>query len=90
MKKFKETLVSTIERTELDLEYPFYTSPASDERNDVEEVSDTFSDVPSLDITEAINILLKLKDDGSNRVRIAEHGDHHGYYFYGVKLEEVK
>ena len=86
MKKFKETLVKKISKTEIDLDSPFYTG---DERNEVEVITDNITYSPSMDIDEAINILNELKKSGSNRVYIADHEDHHGYYFYGVKLTEL-
>mgnify|MGYP006928717531 CR=1 FL=1 len=48
-----------------------------------------FTEAPSMDIDETIKILTELKEKGANRIYIADHCDHHGYYFYGVQLREI-
>ena len=88
MKTFVEKLIDCKTRTELDLEYPHYDG---DDRNEVMIPYNklSFVEAPSLDIDEAIKIITELKEKGANRVYIADHCDHHGYYFYGVKLVEI-
>jgi len=88
MRKFVEIFIAVESRTELDLDFPNYDG---DERNEIETPYDklTWSEAPSMDIDETIKILTDLKEKGSNRVYIADHCDHHGYYFYGVELVEI-
>jgi hypothetical protein len=88
MKTFVEKIIAVERRTELDLEYPNYDG---EERNDVMIPHNklNYVEAPSMDIDETIKILTELKNKGSNRVYIADHCDHHGYYFYGVKLVEI-
>jgi hypothetical protein len=88
MKKYEQKLVKEINRTELDLEHPFYEN-GGEERNEVETPNFGFSEVPSISIDEVIDILNNLKNSGADRVCIAEHCDHHGYYFYGIKLTQI-
>ena len=88
MKRFIEEIVGVEVREDLDLNYPFYGD------NDDNEVIIPFNELefveaPSIDIDEVISILNKLKNNGANRVYIADHADHHGYYFYGVELKEI-
>jgi hypothetical protein len=47
-----------------------------------------FAEAPSMDIDKTIKILTELKK-GANRIYIADHCGHHGYYFYGVQLREI-
>jgi hypothetical protein len=89
MKRYLETVVAKESVTELDLVFPFY-----DEDQNINEVEIPYSEIkfaeaPSIDINYVINTLLNMKEKGANRVYIADHIDHHGYYFYGVKLEEL-
>jgi len=88
MKTFVEKFIAVESRTELDLEYPNYEGEVSNEvmtpHNKLEYV-----EAPSMDIDDVINILNELKKRGSNRIYIADHCDHHGYYFYGVELKEI-
>ena len=88
MKTFVEKFIGTEERTELDLDYPNYEG---DERNEVMIPHNklNFVEAPSIDIDEVIEILNQLKEKGANRVYIADHCDHNGYYFYGVNLIEI-
>ena len=89
MKTFVEKLVAAEERTELDLEHPYYDKLGN--RNEVMVPYSVlnFVEAPSIDLDEALKILTELKEKGANRVYIADHCDHHGYYFYGVKLLEI-
>ena len=88
MKTFVEKFIAVESRTDLDLEYPNYEGEVSNEvmtpHNKL-----NYVEVPSMDIDDVINILNELKEKGSNRVYIADHCDHHGYYFYGVELKEI-
>ena len=88
MKTFVEKFIAVESRTELDLEYPNYENKINNEvmtlHNKLEYV-----EAPYMDIDDVINILNELKEKGSNRVYIADHCDHHGYYFYGVQLKEI-
>lgn len=88
MKTFVEKFIDTIEKTDLDLGYPYYEG---DIKNEVMIPYNRlkFSEAPSLDINEVIKILTELKEKGANKVYIADHFDHDGYYFYGVKLIEI-
>lgn len=90
MRKFRETLLVKVNKTEIDLDFPFYTD-GNEGKNDVEIPYEeiTFGESPSMDIDEVMQILSDMKDKGSNRVYIADHSDHHGYHFYGVKLTEI-
>ena len=89
MKRYKEKFVKEISRTEIDLDHPFYEN-GGDDKNEVETIDCDFVEgVPSIGIDEVINILNDLKNSGADRVYIAEHCDHHGYYFYGVKLNQI-
>jgi hypothetical protein len=89
MKTYVEKFIAAESRTELDLEYPHYDR--FEVRNEVMIPYNrlTFVDAPSIDIDETIKILTELKEKGANRVYIADHCDHHGYYFYGVELIEI-
>lgn len=88
MKTYREKFIEKISRIELDLEHPRYTG---DDKNEViipyEDI--VFAEAPSINIDELIELLEELKQKGSNRVYIAQHCDHHGYYFYGVKLSRI-
>ena len=88
MKTFVEKFISEESRTELDLQFPNYEL---EEKNEVMIPHNklNFAEAPSIDIDDVIAILAKLKYAGANRVYIADHCDHHGYYFYGVKLQEI-
>jgi len=93
MKKFEETFIKRIDHTELDLDFPFYDNLEDEEGNNViiPHKKLTYVDyVPSIDIDVVIKTLNDLKEAGSNRIYIATHEDHHGYYFYGVQLNEIK
>jgi hypothetical protein len=89
MKKFIEKFIAQESRTELDLDYPNYEG---EQRNEITTPDQdlTFVEVPSIAIKEVIEILTSLQEKGSDRVYIATHEDHHGYYFYGVKLLRIK
>jgi hypothetical protein len=91
MRTFVEKFIAVESRTELDLDYPNYNGKDDEERNEVMIPYNklNFAEAPSLDIDEAIKILTELKGKGANRVYIADHCDHHGYYFYGVQLQEI-
>lgn len=91
MKTFVEKFIEEISRTELDLDYPNYDDVKSEERNEVMIPNNklSFSEAPSIDLDEVISILNNLKEKGANRVYIADHSDHNGYYFYGVQLKEI-
>jgi len=91
MKTFVEKFINEQSLTELDGEYPYYETVDQEEPNEVMIPSQklTFADTLSMDIEEAISILVKLKLDGANRVYISDHIDHRGYYFYGTKLIEI-
>jgi hypothetical protein len=90
--KLQENLVGKFDLTDLDLEY--YYSEEKDEnddpiRIDIELSDEThFTEVPPAKIDDIINGLVELKNKGSEYVYIADHTDHHGYYFYGIKLTE--
>lgn len=86
MKRYKELLVKEIEHSDLDLEEPFYTG---DHPNEVITDASVWSESESIDIDKAIETLDTLKKLGSTRVYIVAHGDHHGYVFTGIKLEEL-
>ena len=89
MKSYREKFIVQESRTEIDLDPPFYDG---DERNEIDTVWDELKyvdGVPSMELDELIGILQNMKRRGADRVYIATHEDHHGYYFYGVKLEEV-
>lgn len=77
-----------VEKFILDLDFPFYDDKEPNEVMSPMNRLD-FAQCPSVDIDEVINLLNDLKTAGSNRVYIADHVDHHGYYFYGVKLIEI-
>ena len=89
MKTYVEHFVAEESKNELDLEFPYYDG---DEDNDViipyDHLSYVEDGVPSIPIDDVVEMLTKLKKAGANRVYIAPHCDHHGYYFYGVKLAE--
>ena len=84
MKRYEEKFIKEISRTEIDLDHPFYEN-GGDDRNEVK----TINLGVSIEIDEVIGILNDLKNSGADRVYIAEPCDHHGYYFYGVKLNQI-
>lgn len=85
--KYKEVYIDTIEVSEIDLDAPFYTG---DERSEIEHSKDvTWYDTESIAIDEALRVLQLLKLQGSERVYLFAHSDHHGYIFTGVKLDKV-
>ena len=89
MKNYIEKLITQESRTEIDLEPPFYDG---DERNEIDTVWSELNyvdGVPSMELDELIGILQNMKRRGADRVYIATHEDHRGYYFYGVNLEEI-
>lgn len=88
MKTFVEKFIDKIDKTELDIEFPHYDG---DEQNEVMIPYNklNYVDTPSIEINAVIGILNSLKEQGADRVYIANHADHHGYYFYGVKLMEI-
>jgi hypothetical protein len=49
----------------------------------------SYVEAPSMSIDDVIEILNEFKTKGADRVYIADHSDHHGYYFYGVKLVQI-
>lgn len=87
MKTFTETLIEEIEKSDIDLDYPFYEKG---ERNEVETLDNVWSEAPSISINETIETLENLAGKGANRVYLYAHGDHHSYIFTGVRLEEIK
>ncbi len=91
MKTFVEKFINRKSKTELDLDYPHYSEEYPEEKNDVMIPYNklNYVDAPSMDIDDVIKILTELKEMDANRVYIADHADHHGYYFYGVKLMEI-
>lgn len=90
MKTFVEKFIHVEVRDELDLMFPHYNEEA-EQHNEVmiPHSKLNFAEAPSIDIDEVIIILNELKVKGANRVYIADHCDHHGYYFYGVQLKEI-
>lgn len=97
MKTYVEKFIAEESRTELDLQFPYYSDTEKDENGDTvsnevlyaPELRNSYVNIDvSMDIDEVVNILNSLKQKGAERVYIAEHLDHHGYYFYGVKLED--
>lgn len=88
MKTFVEKFIAVEKNLELDLEYPHYEGDIKNEVM-IPYSKLEYIETPSMNIDEAIQILKKLKEKGSNRVYIADHTDHQGYYFYGVKLQEI-
>ena len=88
MKSFVEKIIAIESKVELDLEYPHYDGEV---HNDVmiPHSKIDYTEAPSIDIDQVIAILNSLKEKGANRVYIADHCDHQGYYFYGVKLIEI-
>lgn len=93
MKTFVEKIVAVRDFTELDLDFPHHETDeyGEDIRNDVmiPHSKLDYVEVPSMDINDVIQTLNDFKKMGANRVYIADHIDHHGYYFYGVKLIEI-
>ncbi len=92
MKIFEEKFVYRDSVTDIDLQYPFYHG---DDRNEVITSSEMgeveyWDGAPSIDTWELIDVLEHIKEQGAERVYIADHSEHRGYYFYGVKLKEVK
>lgn len=87
-KSYREVLVDEVSVTDLDMEEPFH-SPDEEEPNDVETAEEVWSETVSMPIDQAVKILQELRDKGADRVYLYTHSDHHGYYFTGVKLEEV-
>lgn len=92
MKKFIEKYIDNVEKTDLDLNWPFYDENEESTKIEYSKSAREFSlsEAPSLDIDEAISVLQELKKQGANRVYIGDHCDHHGYHFTGVKLVEVE
>lgn len=90
--KYQEKVLGVFELTDLDLDY--YYSNELDENGDRVRLeiktSDEvyFGECPPAKIDDVIDYLTQLKNMGSDMVYIGEHIDHHGYYFYGIKLEE--
>lgn len=90
--KLQENLIGKFDLTDLDLEY--YYSEEKDEnddpiRLDIKHTMETnYTECPPAKIDDIINGLIELKHKGSEYVYIADHSDHHGYYFYGIKLTE--
>lgn len=99
MKKYIEQLVAIESRIELDLDPPYYSTTEIDEDGDALRLDVEWSDelrgscfcdtTVSIEIDEVIPILERLKAKGAQRVFIADHADHYGYYFYGTRIEEV-
>ena len=88
MKTFVEKFIAVAKNLNLDLKYPNYEDKINIEVM-IPHNKLNYVEVPSMDIDDVINILNELKEKGSNRVYIADHCDHHGYYFYGVQLKEI-
>ncbi len=90
MRTFVEKFIDKEELTELDCEFPFYDKNTED-RNEVliPHSHLSFAQCPSVDIDRVITILNNLKEKGANRVYLADHVDHQGYYVYGTKLIEI-
>ena len=89
MKIYREKFIVQESRTDIDLDPPFYDG---DERNEIDTIWKELKyvdGVPSMELDELIGILQNMKRRGADRVYIATHEDHRGYYFYGVKLEEI-
>lgn len=86
--KYKEEFVAQIENINLDLKHPYYD--LEDNPNDVEIPRNQldYANVPSIEIKELESIINQLKENGADRVYIASHVNHRGYYFYGVKLKQ--
>jgi hypothetical protein len=90
--KLQEILVDKFDITDIDLDYNY--SDELDEngdniRIDIEESDEIgYAQCPPAKIDEVIEGLLILKNKGADRVYISEHVDHHGYYFYGIKLDK--
>lgn len=85
-KSFKEEFVDEKSFTELDMDYPYYEG---DERNEVDTYDASFSETVSISIDDLMNCLQEMKDKGADRVYVAQHSDHHGYYITGVKLVSI-
>ena len=88
MKTFAEKFIAVAKNLNLDLKYPNYEDKINNEVM-IPHNKLNYVEVPSMDIDDVINILNELKKRGSNRIYIADHCDHHGYYFYGVELKEI-
>ena len=88
MRTYVEKFVAVEARTELDMESPHYDG---DECNEVmiPQHKLHYAEAPSMDIDDVMSLLNELKDKGANRIYIAQHCDHNGYYFYGVELKEI-
>jgi hypothetical protein len=88
----QEKLVGYFDITDIDLDYNY--SKEVDENGDKIRLDIRQSDkvhyceCPPAKIDEVIEQLTHLKNKGAEHVYIAEHVDHHGYYFYGIKLED--
>lgn len=91
MKTYKEILVASENRTDLDSEFPFYEDPEQEERNEVIGIFlNVEGNVPSLSIFELRDMLDRFIEAGAQRIYITEHEGHRGYYFNAIKLEEKK
>jgi len=82
-KKYTEVLVGKFDITDIDLEYYY---PNNDDNRVEIHSPNNYNDIPPPRIDELIEKLTTLKNKGAERVYIDSHIDHHGFYFYGIKL----
>jgi hypothetical protein len=90
METYAEKFIEEISKTELDLDFPYYSSDSEECNEVLTPISKMpYVQVPSMNIEEAIEALQALQSAGANRVYIVDHVDHHGYYFYGTLLKKL-
>lgn len=84
----QEKLVYEKSLTELDLQWPYCDNDDPEERNEINTPwkEMTWAEVPGINLNDLTQILSEAAAAGANRMYIGTSTDHHGYYFYGVKL----
>ena len=92
MRRFTETFVIQSEKSDLDINYPYFgpevDSDGDEHVNNVSICHNVAGEVPPITIDEVIEIMMEFKAKGANKVYIETHADHQGYIFSGVKLTE--
>lgn len=78
MKLLKETLVEEIEVED------FY-----ERIDDTIQTYQGWTDCPSMDINQALDIIKGLKKKGAARIYFFAHTDHNSYIFTGIKYKKV-
>lgn len=92
MRKKIEKVIHSESRIDLDVRPPYY----DDHRQEGGKVELAWKQMPfadvaySLEISDLTNLLVQAKELGADRVVIAPHVDHIGYYFYFTKVKEVE